>query len=712
MAPLHLLGKPLPFEESKPYLKKVRASGVRQFINLYRRVENLQCSELLWGDEIEYHVMRLEGEGAGRQVKLSLRAPELLEQLADAEGSDPRRVDGCAWHAEYGRWMVEATPREPYGGYATELLRVERSMRLRRQRLLSLLAPGEIIPTLPSFPMMGVGDFTYPSAEPNGPIARSEGIPDLAINPHPRMHTLTANIRERRGSNVDIRMPLYKDVATPEFKGLPRWAPAPEVRGDAMAYGMGSCCLQVTFQAHDVHESRFLTDQLAALAPIFLSLTAATPIFRGRLMDRDSRWSIISAAVDDRTPAERRAADEPVDESAKQPALAGEGVRRIPKSRYSSISHYIYDCPAARMHHKPNPFALVSDLGYEVDEESEATLLAEGIDESLARHVAFLFSRDPLVVFGDRVDLDDATQTEHFESLQSSNWNSVRWKPPPTMDSPIGWRTEFRPMEVQMTDFENAAFTVVVMLLTRAILAFDLDCLIPLSKVDENMRRAEERDSVTQRKFWFRKYLVAPPLPAERAAMSCANRNFETEEMTISEILNGKGDYFPGLLPLCHAYLESINCDASTFAEVKRYMKLIALRAKGSLLTNAAWQRKFVAEHDDYLSDSVVSPAIAHDLMQAAHEIGTGQRACKEVLGQVIVEPIHPVDAWDVKLDSSRVDHKTRHKLLEQYSHRQSFLSRLRKQTSDDPSALGLPRPMPQSASTPVSHAHTGHLFA
>ena len=32
--------------------------------------------------------------------------------------------------------------------------------------------------------------------------------------------TLTANIRQRRGVNVCISVPLYRDVNTPEFKDL------------------------------------------------------------------------------------------------------------------------------------------------------------------------------------------------------------------------------------------------------------------------------------------------------------------------------------------------------------------------------------------------------------------------------------------------------------------------------------------------------------
>jgi glutamate--cysteine ligase catalytic subunit len=49
-------------------------------------------------------------------------------------------------------------------------------------------------------------------------------------------------------------------------------------------------------------------------------------------------------------------------------------------------------------------------------------------------------------------------------------------------------------MEIQLTDFENAAFTVFVVLLTRIILAFDLHLYVPISKLDTNMKRAHARD--------------------------------------------------------------------------------------------------------------------------------------------------------------------------------------------------------------------------
>lgn len=38
---------------------------------------------------------------------------------------------------------------------------------------------------------------------------------------------------------------------------------------------------------------------------MFLALTAGSPIFKGKLADIDTRWDIIAASVDDRSPEER-----------------------------------------------------------------------------------------------------------------------------------------------------------------------------------------------------------------------------------------------------------------------------------------------------------------------------------------------------------------------------------------------------------------------
>lgn len=371
---------------------------------------------------------------------------------------------------------------------------------------------------------MGTGDFV--DLPPEGfqvPYSQSDFVPDFVINPHPRFAALVNNIRSRRGTKVNIRVPLFHDTDTPEFLAMTAETEneqndngpcqQPEIYMDCMAFGMGMCCLQVTFQARDLSESRYMYDQLAVLAPIMLAMTAATPIFKGRLSDIDARWTVISQSVDDRTPAERglvTSTDDLLKLADESHDMVGKGVRRQYKSRYDSISTYIYHCSGDADCERS--FAYYNDIPCPIDENAKYTLLDAGVDMNLAHHLAHIFVRDPLVIFEDAIELDDTVYTDHFENLQSTNWQTVRWKPPPPRVTPndphIGWRTEFRSMELQLTDFENAAFTVFVVLITRVILAFDLAFYIPLSKVDENMKRAHKVDAVNNELFYFRRFMA------------------------------------------------------------------------------------------------------------------------------------------------------------------------------------------------------------
>ncbi|CAE1240060.1 GCLC [Acanthosepion pharaonis] len=137
--------------------------------------------------------------------------------------------------------------------------------------------------------------------------------------------------------------------------------------------------------------------------------------------------------------------------------------------------------------------------------------LSPDVDDLLAQHIAHLFIRDPLYLLSEKIHQDDSKETDHFENIQSTNWQTLRFKPPPP-NSNIGWRVEFRPMEVQLSDFENAAYVVFIVLVTRVILTFKLNFLIPISKVDENMVTAQKKDAVTEEKFYFRKDVITGKL--------------------------------------------------------------------------------------------------------------------------------------------------------------------------------------------------------
>ncbi|KAH8059376.1 glutamate-cysteine ligase [Aureococcus anophagefferens] len=279
---------------------------------------------------------------------------------------------------------------------------------------------------------------------------------------------------------------------------------------------------------------------LAVLAPVMLALTAACPILKGLLSDHDVRWNVIE-----------------------------HGVKSYMSARGTAARY--------------------NDVEVEVDPWAFEQLTSNGVDALLARHVAHLFVRDPLVLFEGMVEeLDDAVATDHFENLQSTNWNSL-------------------------TDFENAAFTVFCVLVLRVLLSFDLNIYMPMSKVHENMKAAHARDAATTGQFWWRSHLVRPGGAACPAAGGNGDVDGDSVEKMSCARFSAARAATTGSGALVLVYLDSIGCDPGTAERVKVYVDLILGRATGELKTAAL--RATVASH--LLRDSVVSPAIARPRARA-----------------------------------------------------------------------------------------------
>ncbi|XP_014724971.1 PREDICTED: glutamate--cysteine ligase catalytic subunit isoform X3 [Sturnus vulgaris] len=540
-------GSPLSWEETRRYAEHVRRHGILQFLHIYRALRDRHKDVLKWGDEVEYMLVKFDHEN--KKVRLILCGEEVLQTLQE-KGEKVNPNHPTLWRPEYGSYMIEGTPGQPYGGTMSEFNTVQDNMRKRRQEAASVLKENEAVCTVTSFPSLdlivvlhrlGCPGFTLPDYKPTpveGGASKSLFFPDEAINKHPRFSTLTRNIRHRRGEKVVINVPIFKDKNTPSpfietfpnDDGEAAKAAKPDyIYMDAMGFGMGNCCLQVTFQACSISEARYLYDQLATICPIVMALSAASPFYRGYVSDIDCRWGVISASVDDRTREERG-----------------------------------------------------------------------------------------------------------LENIQSTNWQTMRFKPPPP-NSDIGWRVEFRPMEVQLTDFENSAYVVFVVLLTRVILSYKLDFLIPLSKVDENMKVAQKRDAVRQGMFYFRKDICKGGNAVVDGCGSAQNgTSTNTEEytlMSIDTIINGKEGVFPGLIPILNSYLENMEVDVDTRCTILNYLKLIKKRASGELMTVARWMREFIAQHPDYKQDSVITDEINYSLMWKCNQIAQGQAECPELLG-------------------------------------------------------------------------------
>jgi glutamate--cysteine ligase catalytic subunit len=74
------VGKPLTWEEAMQHMQYVRDHGVLQFLHNYRRLQHVANDDLLWGDEIEYHIMQVDHER--RRVQISLTGREVRHAAA------------------------------------------------------------------------------------------------------------------------------------------------------------------------------------------------------------------------------------------------------------------------------------------------------------------------------------------------------------------------------------------------------------------------------------------------------------------------------------------------------------------------------------------------------------------------------------------------------------------------------------------------------
>ncbi|KAH9935686.1 glutamate-cysteine ligase-domain-containing protein [Fomitopsis serialis] len=336
-----------------------------------------------------------------------------------------------------------------------------------------------------------------------------------------------------------------------------------------------------------------------------LALTAASPLFRGYIADVDCRWDVIRQEERGLNLSKNR--------------------YRIPKSRYSSVSLYISD----DWMHRPE----YDDIDAPYDQAIFDRLQKHGIDNILARHISHLFIRDPI-------------------NIQSTNWQTVRFKPPP-----------FRSMEVQMTDFENAAFSIFVVLLSRAILAFNLNLYLPISRVNSNLALCERSTRTWRVRRSASRAHGEVLLPQGRVPAGCPSRpesrcsscsssgasspvsspvdgtprkekklrncwpspvEDEYEEMSLQEIIAMRSQAL--WASLCVP--RTLDIEEEERVKLERYLDLVKRRTDDA----ATWLREFVRSHPAYKFDSVVSQEINYDLFVAVDEIERGVRDTPDFL--------------------------------------------------------------------------------
>lgn len=119
--------------------------------------------------------------------------------------------------------------------------------------------------------------------------------------------------------------------------------------------------------------------------------------------------------------------------------------------------------------------------------KKQAEKLGLTLDEKLIKFLGFLFYKDALAMFTNTINTDNESDTTHFNHMQAIGLHSVRLRPPPSFDSKIGWRMEFRTGDIQLTNEENAAFVMLIFIIGRLFYESDeINFYMPMSLVEEN----------------------------------------------------------------------------------------------------------------------------------------------------------------------------------------------------------------------------------
>lgn len=537
-------GSPLRWADlTHAILENARRRALQEASILYGTYRDLTVpvDRLLWGDELECLVVR---EDPSARLVLAEESARLL----DAETTRISLIP------EFARFMIELIPRRPY---SQDLAAINGLFETKRNELMELYAlaaaSGLDILLGVTHPLFGM-QYIRESRCNVDPLWLHAKLLQHTTD-HPRFQALSRNIMTRR-------------------RALP-WIPIKTIDGirflPGVLHGMGLCGLQVTLQAPNELVSRILYDSLQPLAPLFLALTACTPVLAGYPLETDTRFGIIAASVDDRTSQEEHL-----------------------HSRYDASKLYL--------------------LGQSVELPG-----GREYDEYAAKYFHHVVSREPLVLYSEDEDGPDKPQS-YWQTYNSFAWETCRWKPPTCPEE--GWRIEFRPMEMQCSVAENTAFSAFICLLGRAIISFGLDFRVPHALIRASLGDAEQKGALRGDIFWardiplfhsytrtelpqdFRLAFVDRFRPILNHAVACRPTDAEPQfiRVSASEYMLGS-DRYVGLIPIVRFYVE-LEGRGRHYAFIEECLTFLAKRASGIIRT-CAEQTRCIVERSNSISEGI-----------------------------------------------------------------------------------------------------------
>ena len=654
-----LQSNPWDYPTQKKLQRRAQKLAARQFVALYKKFVDSkigdpgQTGATKFGFELEtYHLKKVDRRNIQnlQSVDQELQtAPEFFYR-SDSDVNylqDPKIDFGVT--REVGASMLELIPPRPFQSfvYGGDILRCFINMRRKLKEVAATRFERDDqeeakflwSPFMPfratqyELDSVGLGQLTPEElAERNG-ISGSTQIDDNHFLPHPRYLTFTRCLLERKQIKQEVFYPLYKDLNTETPTTTHEAATSGEdrpgyVRVDNSLVGGTVSSLQVTLECADLEECRRAFDQLHFFSAILQALAAGTPIIRGCLVNTDTRLAMWNFSGDDRNPRERPAPKTDLKDPGDSEQTKKGG---IPKPRSSPVNFYISKFSKAKRR-------LYNDNRYAINIKTKKLMkkLAKKqnlkIDEELLNHIAYNLVRENLTLVDDSGLIEDqepeVKTSEMFRQYIRTNWNNLRFKPPPALDSPIGWRVEFRSMDAQISPEQNFLFCHAVLLLFRIVTdrSLGVDFRIPISLMDENFRRANLANAATHGRFYTRINVFSE---------GSEDRKPVVEELTVKEIFEGKGE-FVGLRDILESYIErnlgkilaeSSRIGADVLPQVRATFDFLEALASGEIKTNARRIREFVRSHQDYQKDSRINPQAMNGLVEYLLDLSDGNKS-------------------------------------------------------------------------------------
>ena len=564
-------------------------------LNKFKDQKKCPKEMLKFGTEAETHLLkRVEMDG---QVYFSIdnRGKQFIDKSNETFGKELEIKE------EFPSWMIEIIPGSPFERFL-DFNEIYSHYEFARKNLNQITEKDSVVVMgMSTLPQLATLNYYIPDSGRVTPIkdrkiinefSKSDYFIDDTINNHSRFKSLTMNVRNRKGSKPKIRIPVFQDTKTKEK----------EVVLDHFGVGMSNIAMQVTYSCKDMDECRWIYDQMHVFGPIAQCLSNSTGVVFGKLMDWDSRWRLIEQGCDDRKEIEKN---------------------KILKSRYSPANLYISNDPRNRKRYNDRPFTINKKFKKNMKRHFKKEGSPFYKDTRLLNHYAYLFVRECLTIF-DSKKIKNTKNTYDFETIQSSNWNDVRFKPPGSFESKLGWLMEFRSMDSPLTSKEKAALIYFFTMIQRICVDEKLrvSFYVPISSVDKNFDVAISRNSITEGKFIFRKYF----------SKYLHGKKFQKDdvvEVTMQELLLGNAQ-FDGLKKLIEAFIEvneeklkqeSHQLGYNVIQRIWNVFDFYVARSKGEILSNSAFIKEFVMNHPDYKNDSNVSDRISTDLINKILEI-------------------------------------------------------------------------------------------